>query len=85
MQIVLWILFGAIIGWLASLITGDAARLGAIGNIILGLAGALLGGWIASLLGIGNASDFNLGGLAIAVLGAVFLILLVGFVRGRRI
>ena len=84
MGILLWLLFGAIVGWLASIITRDNAGMGIIGNIIIGLIGSALGGWLASEIGIGSYAKFSLGGLVISVLGAVLLLFIIGMLRGRR-
>ncbi len=72
MNIVVWILFGAIAGWLAGLIMGD--RRGWLGNILVGILGAALGGFIASLLGFGGVTGFNLYSLLVAVAGACLLL-----------
>lgn len=69
MNIFLWILLGAIAGWLAGLIMGGEKR-GWLGNILLGIMGAAVGGFIASLLGLGGVDGFNLYSLLIAVAGA---------------
>jgi len=82
--ILLWLLFGCIVGWIASIITHDNAGMGIVGNIIVGLVGSALGGWLASAIGIGSFDKFSLGGLVIAVLGAVLLLFLIGMLRGRR-
>lgn len=47
MDILLWIIFGGLAGWIASLIVGADASLGILGNIIVGIVGAFIGGWIA--------------------------------------
>jgi uncharacterized membrane protein YeaQ/YmgE (transglycosylase-associated protein family) len=84
MWILLWIVFGALIGWLASIITMNNARMGAFANIIVGLLGALIGGFIAQLIGLGSYSEFSLGGILIALAGAVLLLLLVNLFRGGK-
>ena len=71
--ILTWIIFGALVGWIASMIMG-AKRGGLIRNIIIGLIGAVLGGWIASLFDIGSVRTFTLEGFLIATAGAVILI-----------
>ena len=71
--ILTWIIFGALVGWIASMIMG-AKRGGLIRNIIIGLIGAVLGGWIASLFNIGSVRTFTLEGFLIATAGAVILI-----------
>lgn len=73
MGIVMWILFGAIVGWIASLITKTKKK-GLIKNIVVGLLGALLGGFIGSLLGIGSVDAFTLEGFLIAIAGAIVLL-----------
>jgi uncharacterized membrane protein YeaQ/YmgE (transglycosylase-associated protein family) len=85
MWIILWLAFGALIGWLASIITKNNSRMGAGWNIVVGLVGAVLGGFIAQLMGIGSYSQFSIGGILIALVGAVILLLIVNmFTRGKR-
>ncbi len=83
MNIILWILFGALAGWIASIIVGKNARMGALANIIVGIIGAGLGGWIASLLGLSGVDGFNLWSLIVAVAGAAVLLLIINLVRGN--
>lgn len=75
MGIILWIIFGALVGWIASAIMGS--REGLIVDIIVGIVGAVLGGWIMSLLGKGGVSGFNLYSFIVAIVGAVVLIAIV--------
>lgn len=82
--ILLWIIFGGFVGWLASIITHDNARMGLFGNIIVGLIGSALGGWLASAIGIGSYSKFSLGGLIISVIGACVLLFLINLLGGKR-
>ena len=51
MGIILWIIFGALVGWLASLVMGTDAKQGALGNILLGILGAFLGGLLMNMFG----------------------------------
>jgi len=80
MGIILWIIFGALAGWIASSIMGS--RDGLVMDIIIGIVGAMLGGWIMSLLGQGGVNGFNLYSFLVAILGAVVLIWIVRPVRG---
>ncbi|MHB8061233.1 MAG: GlsB/YeaQ/YmgE family stress response membrane protein [Ruminiclostridium sp.] len=84
MGILLWLIFGGFVGWIASIITRDNAHMGILGNIIVGLIGSALGGWLASAIGIGTYNKFSLGGLIISVIGAVVLLFLINLVRGKR-
>ena len=84
MGIVSWIIFGALAGWVASLIAGTNRRQGCLGNILVGILGAMLGGLLLSLLA-GQRVDFgwNLRSFAVAVLGAVLLLAVTGWYRRR--
>ena len=73
MNILLWIIFGGLVGWVASIIMETKKR-GLIRNVIVGLVGALLGGFLASLLGIGSVTRFTIEGFAIALMGAIIFI-----------
>ena len=82
MGILSWIVLGLIAGIVAKFIMPGRDPGGIVITIVIGIAGALLGGFISSALGFGSVSGFNLGSLAIAVGGA--LLLLIGYrqVRG---
>src|SRR5688572_24581082 len=82
---ILWLLFGALVGWLASLVMKTDAQQGALLNIVVGIVGAFLGGLIFNLLGIGgsniNDGNFNLSALVVSFIGAVVLLAIVNLVR----
>ena len=85
MNILLWLVFGALAGWLASIIMGTDARMGAWSNILFGIVGSVVGGFVASLIGLGGVSGFNVSSLLIAVAGAclcLFVVNMMGRVRG---
>jgi uncharacterized membrane protein YeaQ/YmgE (transglycosylase-associated protein family) len=67
MGIILWIIFGALAGWIASKIMKRDESMGAIANIIVGIIGAALGGWIASGLFGEGITGFNIWSLLIAI------------------
>ncbi len=80
MGILSWILFGAIAGWVASLLTGRNRRMGCLGNIIIGILGAMLGGFVVELFGgRGDITGFNWPSFGVAVLGAVILLSVTGW------
>ena len=81
MNIILWIVFGGIVGWLASIIMRSDASMGIGANIIVGILGALLGGWVVTLFGGPTVTGFNLPSFLVAILGAVILL---AIVRGFR-
>jgi uncharacterized membrane protein YeaQ/YmgE (transglycosylase-associated protein family) len=76
MGILAWIILGGLAGWFASMIAGNNAEQGIVGNIIVGIIGAFIGGFIVSLLGGEGITGFNLWSLVVAVLGAVVLLLI---------
>ncbi|MCC2630410.1 MAG: transglycosylase [Candidatus Paceibacter sp.] len=82
MEIILWIVFGALVGWIASLIMRTDAEQGAVLNIVVGVVGAVLGGWIMNALGYTGVNGFNLYSFVVALLGAIVLIAIVRAVRG---
>lgn len=71
---ILWIIFGGIVGWVASMLMGTNAQQGVFLNIVVGIAGALIGGILARFLGLGDVSGFNIGSFVIALVGAVILL-----------
>lgn len=85
-SIIIWILFGAFAGWIASIIMGRNKQMGAIANIVVGVLGAFIGGWIMQFFGAQGVTGVNIQSLLVAILGAVVLLFLVGLIapRGRR-
>lgn len=77
MGILAWIIFGALAGWIASILVGSDASMGAFTNIIVGVVGAFIGGYVMSLLGKTGVTGFNLRSFGVAVVGAVLLLLIV--------
>jgi uncharacterized membrane protein YeaQ/YmgE (transglycosylase-associated protein family) len=75
MGLLAWILVGAIAGWLAGKVMGGSG-FGLIGDIVVGVLGALVGGWLASTLFHmpGAISGFNLPTIVVAFLGAMVVL-----------
>ena len=88
MGIIIWLIVGGIIGWLASLIMKTDAQQGILLNVIVGIVGAFLGGWLLSpLFGSGtiNSDDFSVSSLLVSFLGAVILLAIVNLLRRGRV
>ena len=86
MNLIIWLVVGGVIGWIASLIMKTDAQQGLFLNVVVGIVGALLGGWlIAPLVGGGtlNQGDFSLSGLFVSLVGAIIL-LFIGLLIRRR-
>ena len=79
-NLILWLLFGALVGWLASIVMRTNAQQGTILNIVVGIIGALIGGFLFGRNTI-NGSDFSLNALLVSFVGAVILLAIVNLVR----
>lgn len=85
MEILLWIVFGGVAGWIASMIMGTNAQQGMLGNIIVGIIGAFLGGFIMNLFGApGVTGGFSFYSFFVAILGAVILLWLYRMFTHKR-
>jgi uncharacterized membrane protein YeaQ/YmgE (transglycosylase-associated protein family) len=74
MNILLWLVLGAVAGWIADIFM--KSNHGLVEDIILGIVGAFVGGLILNLLGESGVTGFNLYSLIVAVAGAAILIYL---------
>ncbi len=86
MNLIIWLVVGGVIGWIASLIMRTDAQQGVVLNIVVGIVGALIGGWLLSpMVGAGtlNQGDFSLPGLLVSLAGAVILLFIVNLIRRR--
>ena len=84
MNILIWLVVGGVIGWLASKLMNTDGQQGILLNIVVGIAGALIGGWLLSpALGIStiNQNNFSIPGLLVSLAGAVALLAIVKFLR----
>lgn len=84
MDFLLWIVLGALAGWIASMITKTNESQGWLGNIVTGIIGAFIGGLVLKLFGANGVTGFNVPSLLTAILGAVILLSLIkGFRRSN--
>jgi uncharacterized membrane protein YeaQ/YmgE (transglycosylase-associated protein family) len=88
MNLIIWLVVGGLIGWVASMIMKTDAQQGMILNVVVGVVGAMLGGWLISpLVGAGtvNQGDFSLGGLIVSLIGAIILLAIVNLFRRGKV
>jgi uncharacterized membrane protein YeaQ/YmgE (transglycosylase-associated protein family) len=84
MNIIIWLVVGGLIGWVASIVMRTNGQQGILLNVVVGVVGAVLGGWFLSpLLGAStiNQGNFSVSGLLVSLLGAVILLAIVNLVR----
>jgi len=87
-DIIAWIILGALAGWIAGMLVPGDERFGIVGTIVLGIVGALVGGFLANALGFGSGREggdvVNLQSIIVAVIGAALVVLVVNFATRRR-
>jgi uncharacterized membrane protein YeaQ/YmgE (transglycosylase-associated protein family) len=86
MSIIIWLVVGGIVGWLASLIMRTDGQQGVILNIVVGIVGALLAGWLISpLVGVATINQgISIASIVVSLIGAIILLAIVNlFRRGR--
>lgn len=74
---IMWIIFGALIGWLARKISKYGRKMSTFQSIIVGIVGSVVGGLIGDMLGLGTVDGFDIGSIILAVIGAILVLWLV--------
>lgn len=82
-QLIVFLVIGGVAGWLAGLIL-KSGSFGLIGNIIVGILGALLGGWLFKVLKISIGGGEWVGPIITATIGAVVLLFLIGLLGKKK-
>jgi uncharacterized membrane protein YeaQ/YmgE (transglycosylase-associated protein family) len=88
MGIILWLVIGGVVGWLASIVMKRDGSQGIILNIVVGIVGALIGGWlIGPILGAPsiNSGTISFASLLVSFLGAVILLAIVNLISRSRV
>jgi uncharacterized membrane protein YeaQ/YmgE (transglycosylase-associated protein family) len=88
MNIIIWLVIGGLVGWIASVVMRTDAQQGIFLNIVVGIVGALISGFLISpLFGTStiNQGNFSLAGLFVSFLGAVILLALVNLFRRGKV
>ena len=88
MNLLIWLVVGGLLGWLASKIMNTDAQQGVLLNVVVGIIGALIGGWlIAPLIGGSTSASggFDIMGFIAALIGAIILLAIVNLFRRGRV
>ena len=88
MNLIIWLVIGGVVGWLASLIMRTDGQQGIVLNVVVGLVGAFLAGWfVTPMIGVGtiNQNDFSLASVLVSLVGAVILLAVVNLFRRGRV
>ncbi|MCA9882828.1 MAG: GlsB/YeaQ/YmgE family stress response membrane protein [Anaerolineae bacterium] len=81
-SILVWIIIGAVAGWLASIVMKTNASQGLLADIVVGIIGGFVGGFVLDAIGVGgDVTGLNLGSLLTAFIGAVIFLGLLRLIR----
>ena len=82
MELIIWLIVGGVIGWLASIVMRTDAQQGIFLNVIVGIVGSFLGNWLGGMFGMGaTLTEFSPMGLLWSLIGAIVLLAIVNLVR----
>ena len=81
MSWIIFLIFGGVVGWVASLIMHTDGQQGIILNIIVGIVGAAIGNWLATQMGLATGDGYSIVSFIVALVGAIILIAIVKAVR----
>lgn len=84
MNIIIWLVVGGVLGWVASIFMGTNSRQSILLNVVVGIVGAVVGGWLLSpLFGVStiNQGNFTMPALGVSLLGALILLAVVNLVQ----
>ncbi|HXS88395.1 MAG TPA: GlsB/YeaQ/YmgE family stress response membrane protein [Steroidobacteraceae bacterium] len=87
MGILVWLIVGGVVGWLASIVMRTDAQQGILLNVVVGIVGALLAGFIVSpMLGIGTINQgISIATFLVSLVGAIILLAIVNLFRRGRV
>jgi uncharacterized membrane protein YeaQ/YmgE (transglycosylase-associated protein family) len=84
MSIILFIVFGLVVGLIARAVLPGRQSMGLVGTTLLGIAGSFVGGFLVSLVTHNRITDLNTAGMVGSILGAIVLLVLASRFSGRR-
>lgn len=84
MGLISWIIVGALAGWIASMLTGNNQKMGALANILVGIVGGVVGGFVLRIFGGVGVTGFNIWSVLVSIFGSVILLWIVNAVRRNK-
>jgi uncharacterized membrane protein YeaQ/YmgE (transglycosylase-associated protein family) len=84
MSLMAWMIVGIIAGWMARRVIPGEGPKGVLGDLIIGIVGAIAGGWIFAYFGHPGATGLNIGSIVVAFVGAVVVLWLMRLLIGTR-
>jgi len=85
MDILAWIVVGIIAGFLAKAVVPGEGPGGVLGDLVVGVVGALVGGWIMNSLNKAGTTGLNIWSIFVAFVGSVVLLFILRALTGRRV
>jgi uncharacterized membrane protein YeaQ/YmgE (transglycosylase-associated protein family) len=87
MGILVWLIVGGVVGWLASIVMRTDAQQGILLNVVVGIVGALLAGFVVSpMLGVGTINEgVSIATFLVSLVGAIILLAIVNLFRRGRV
>ena len=83
MELLSWIFFGALIGWISNLLVKGKGR-GCFGNALIGIIGSVIGGFIFNFFGKRGVIGFDLESIIVGVIGSIVLLILINLAGGNK-
>ncbi len=84
MGIMAWIIVGIIAGWMAKRVIPGEGPAGLLGDLVIGVVGAIVGGWVFNSFGHPGATGVNIGSIIVSFVGAVVVLWLMRQLTGTR-
>lgn len=84
MSVLAWIVVGIIAGWLAKMVVRGEGPGGILGDLLIGVIGAIIGGWVFNYFGHPGVTGLNIGSIVVAFVGGIILLLIMRAVTGTR-
>ena len=84
MSFLAWIVVGIIAGWLAKMVVRGEGPGGILGDLLIGVIGAIVGGWVFNYFGHPGVTGLNVPSIVVAFVGGIILLLIMRAVTGTR-